>query len=495
MPSSTSYLAIDLGAESGRGILASLSAGRLTLSEIHRFANVPIRLPEGLVWNILQLWSEIRGALALAAKDQGAKLSGIGVDAWGVDFALLDRGGALLANPHHYRDGRTDGMLKKAFRKVPRERVFARTGIQIMQINTLYQLLAMATRRSRVLDAAETFVTIPDLVNYWLTGRAVCELTNATTTQCFDPRKKTWARPLLRALGIPTRIFPPVKEPGTRLGELLGSVGDEVGLAKVPVLLPACHDTGSAVVAVPAEKKDFAWLSCGTWSILGTEVRDPVIDDRTLASNFTNEGGVFGTFRLSKNIMGLWLVQECRRTWARGGDDRSYEDLTKLAGEAPPLRSLVDPDDPAFLNPGDMPARIRDACRRAEQPIPEDHGAIVRTALESVALKYRWVLERLEAIVGKTLEPLYMVGGGTRNHLLCQLAADATGRTVVAGPVEATATGNALMQAIALGHVGSLEDARTVVRRSFAPATFEPTRSSVWQDAYARFLTILARPR
>jgi rhamnulokinase len=492
--SDSHYLAIDLGAESGRGMLACLSGGRLTLSELCRFPNVPVRLQEGLHWDILRLWSEIRGALALAGKEKGRALSGIGVDTWGVDFALLDRHGALLANPYHYRDGRTDGMLREAFRRVPRENVFAQTGIQVMQINTLYQLLAMSMRGSPVLELAETILTIPDLINYWLTGRAVCEFTNATTTQCFDPREGTWARALLRKLGIPTKIFPAVHQPGTKLGELLPFVGDEVGLGQTPVLLPACHDTGSAVVAVPAEGKDFAWLSCGTWSILGVEVPEPVIDDRTLESNFTNEGGVLHTTRLSKNIMGLWLVQECKRMWARDGDDLSYDALTRLASEAPPLVSVFDADDPVFLNPGDMPSRIRDLCKRTKQKVPDDRGALVRAALESIALKYRWVLTRLEAIVGKRLEPIHMVGGGTQNRLLCQLTADATGRSVVAGPVEATATGNALMQAIALGHLGSLEDARAVVRRSFALQTYEPKPGRAWDDAYARLLGVIAKP-
>jgi rhamnulokinase len=363
-----------------------------------------------------------------------------------------------------------------------------------MQLNTLYQLLAMSARNSPQLSAADTFLTMPDLLNYWLTGRKVCEFTIATTTQCYDTRRKAWARPLLQRLGIPDQIFPEVVQPGTILGELRGPVAEEAGLQRLPVIAPACHDTGSAVAAVPARGSDFAWISSGTWSIMGVEVREAVVNEQSLASEMTNEGGVNGTFRLSKNITGLWPVQESRRTWARqDGSALSYDEIVRLAREAEPLRSVVDPDHNDFLKPGDMPARVRAYCERTGQPIPETRGQVVRCLLEGLALKYRWVLERLERLMGRNgnshrLDTIHIVGGGTQNKLLSQFTADATQRRVITGPVEATATGNLLIQAVALGKIASLEEAREVVRRSFDVIEFEPDTSTcqAWDDAYAK---------
>jgi rhamnulokinase len=385
-------------------------------------------------------------------------------------------------------------MLEEAFRRVPREEVFAQTGIQFMPLNSLFQLLSMAVAGSPALDIAETFLTMPDLFNYWLTGRKVSEFSIATTTQCYDPRVEDWARPLLEGLGIPTQIFPQIVPPGTILGDLLPPVAEEVRLkaaGSLPVIAPACHDTGSAVAAVPAEGPGFAWVSSGTWSILGAELPTPVINEQSLAYNFTNEGGACKTFRFCRNIMGLWLVQECRRTWARQGEELSYDELTRMAAEAQPLQAVLDPDHGEFLKPGDMPARIRAFCQARGQPVPDSKGAIVRCALESVALKYRWVLERCEEMLGRRLEPLHIVGGGTRNRLLSQFAADAMGRQVVTGPIEATATGNIVVQAMASGDLASLDEGREVVRNSFELTSFEPTSQSGWDDAYARLLTIM----
>jgi rhamnulokinase len=486
-------LAFDLGAESGRAILGQFDGGRLHLSDVHRFANTPVPLPDGLHWNVLGLWSEIRAGLAMAVQQAGGSLAGMGLDTWGVDFALLDRHGALLGNPYHYRDSRTDGMMEAAFQRVPKAEIFAQTGIQFMQLNTLYQLLAMAMKPAPELAAADTFLTIPDLLNYWLTGRKVCEFTNATTTQCYDPRRKTWARPLLERLGIPTGIFPEIIPPGTVLGALRAPVAEEAGLAGLPVIAPACHDTGSAVAAVPAREADFVWISSGTWSIMGVEAQEPVINDASLACTMTNEGGLNGTFRLSKNIMGLWPVQESRRTWAHQGQSFSYDELTHLAADAEPLRAVVNPDDNDFFEPGDMPSRVRAYCRRTGQPEPETHGQVVRLFLEGLALKYRWVLERLEQLQGRRLETIHIVGGGTQNRLLSQFAANATQRQVVTGPVEATAVGNLLVQALALGQLSSLAEAREVVRRSFEMHTFEPDPAAgqAWEDAYGKMLEIM----
>jgi len=483
-------LAFDLGAESGRAVLGTLVDDRLVLTEVHRFANIPVRLPDGLHWDVLHLFSNMLEALTRVGQQHD--LASIGVDAWGNDFALVDATGALLGNPYHYRDSRTDGMLHEALRRVSRAEIFAQTGIQFMQANGLYQLFSMVVRSSPQLQAAAGFLTIPDLFNYWLCGARVCEFTNATTTQCYDPRRGDWARPLLAALGIPTYIFPRIVPAGTVLGALLPGVAAEAGVGRVPVVAPACHDTGSAVAAVPADGRDWAWISSGTWSIMGAEVPAPLIDEESLRRNMTNEGGVAGTFRYCKNIAGLWLVQECRRAWARSGEAPSYAELTDLAAEAPPFQTLIDPDDYAFVKPGDMPARIRAYCKEHGEPVPATQGAVVRAVLEGIALRYRLVLEMLESRLGRRLEPIHIVGGGSKNRLLCQLTADATGRRVVAGPSEASAAGNALMQAVALGYLGSLAEVRAVARASFPLATYEPRTGGGWEEFYGRFKELVA---
>jgi sugar (pentulose or hexulose) kinase len=490
------YLALDLGAESGRAILGRYDGETLSLTEVHRFANGPVRLPNrdgrhSLHWDVLHLWGEIQRGIGLAG--QIGPLAGIGLDAWGVDFGLLDRQGRLIGNPYHYRDGRTDGMLDEAFRRVPRERIFAQTGIQFMQINTLYQLLAMVVDASPALQSAVTFLTMPDLFNYWLTGRAACEFSNATTTQCYDPLRRAWATPLLEAMGIPATIFPEIVLPGTVLGRLSPGVTDATGVAGVPIIAPACHDTGSAVAAAPAVGRDYVWISSGTWSVLGAELPEPVITPQSLANNFTNEGGVAGDFRFAKNIMGLWLVQECRRTWAAAGQVYSYDELTRMAAAALPLAAIVDPDADEFLKPGDMPARIRAFCARSGQPAPETTGQVIRAVLEGIALKYRYQLERLEAMIGRPLEPIHIVGGGTQNHLLSQFTADATGREVLAGPIEATATGNLLAQLMATGQLASLGEARALVRRSVAVERYHPQRTGDWEAAYGRMCELVGQ--
>ena len=485
MTETRKYLAVDIGAESGRTMVGSLDDDRLELTETHRFANGPVRLPDGLHWDVLRLWSEIKAGIGISSAKLNKSLDSVGLDTWGVDFALLDSQGALVSNPFHYRDERTDGMLEVAFKKLSRDEIFASTGIQFMQLNTLYQLLAMSVQKSALLDMAKTFVTIPDLFNYWLSGEITNEFTNATTTQCFDPRKRDWATPVLEAMNIPGHLFGPVSEPGTSIGTLLPHIAEETQAGAVRIVVPACHDTGSAVVAVPAQNRDFAWISSGTWSIMGAEVQEPCVNEKALEYNVTNEGGVFGTWRLSKNIMGLWLVQECKRTWAHQGQDLSYDEITRLASEAKPFLAALDPDDPQFFHPGDMPERIRKYCVKTGQAVPQTKGEIIRVALESLALKYRWVLERLEELIGKQLDPIHIIGGGSKNHLLNQFTADATGRPVVAGPVEATAIGNVLMQAIGLKHLRSLAEARSVVRASFIPEIYEPKPTADWEEAYS----------
>ena len=492
MTQSRNYLAIDLGAESGRTIIGSLNDSLLSLTETHRFANGPVHLNDGLHWDVLRLWSDIKEGIYKSAKIEN-KLDGIGLDTWGVDFALLDRNGALLSNPFHHRDARTDGILDNAFKRMSRAEIFKNTGIQFMQFNSLYQLLAMALQKSPLFEIATSFVTIPDLFNYWLSGEITNEFTNATTTQCFDPHKRTWSKNILDAFDIPSHLFKPVSDPGTQIGNLLPHLAEETGAGAIPVLLPACHDTGSAVVAVPAPagNQDFAWISSGTWSIMGVEMNQPVVNEKALEYNFTNEGGVFNTWRLSKNVMGLWPVQECRREWTRRGEEMSFDALTQLASESDAFVSIIDPDYVEFLHPGDMPARIQKFCADTNQRVPQTKGEIIRVSLEGVALKYRLVLERLEELTNKHLDPIHIIGGGTKNHLLNQLTADSTGRTVITGPVEATAIGNILMQAIGMKHLSSLGEAREVVRASFEPEVYEPKRTADWDEAYARLQKVI----
>ncbi|MBV8076428.1 MAG: rhamnulokinase, partial [Planctomycetaceae bacterium] len=487
----SAYLALDLGAESGRGLLGKFDGARLTLEEVHRFLNVPVRMLQTLHWDLPRLFDEIKTALRKAGA-ANPRLDGMGIDTWGVDFGLIGRGDTLLGNPVHYRDARTEGMMEAAFRRVPRERIYEVTGLQFLPFNTAYQLLALRRAGSPLLAAAETLLMMPDLFAWLLTGRRVGEWTNASTTQLLDPRSGTWSDALCRGLDLPREVLPELIEPGTEIGPMLRSVADEVGIAAgLTVLAPGTHDTASAVAAVPAVgpgsvakgPPDWCYLSSGTWSLLGVEVPRPVITAETLRYNLTNEGGVAGTTRLLKNIMGLWLVQECRRTWARAGRDLSYEELIPRAEAAMPFAALVDPDDATFLTPGDMPARLAAFCIRTGQAPPADEGAFVRCALESLALKYRATIEQLETILGTTIRTIHVVGGGTRNALLCQFTADACGRLVHAGPVEATAVGNVLLQAMARGRIASLADARAIVARSFPVTVYEPRAAGVWDEA------------
>jgi rhamnulokinase len=490
MKYTNNYLAIDLGAESGRAIIGMFNDRELNFMEVHRFKNGGVRLNKSLHWDVLRLWSEIKTGLAAGVSQPCGILRGVGIDTWGVDFALLDHSGTLLSNPFHYRDTRTNGIFESAFQCMPKEKIFQHTGIQFMQINSLYQLYSMVLDNSSVLEAAGNFLTIPDLFNYWLTGEMACEFTNATTTQCFDPLKMDWAWPVLDALSIPKHLFGTIIQPGTILGSVLPFLADEIGV-KLPVIAPACHDTGSAVVAVPSEVQNYAWISSGTWSIMGVEVNTPRLDEKALHNNFTNEGGVFNTWRLSKNIMGLWLIQECKSAWAERGEKFTYDELTHLASTAKPFVSIIDPDDRSFLYHGNMPENILAYCQRTGQYVPQTKGEILRIALEGIALKYRFVLDRLEEHTGVRYEQINIIGGGSKNRLLNQFTADATGRTVLAGPDEATAIGNILMQAIAMGDLGSLEDARSLVRRSFAPEAFYPAASSAWDDTYSKLLDLL----
>jgi rhamnulokinase len=483
------FLAIDLGASSGRVMACRWDGRRFELRELHRFENGPVHLMGHLHWDVLRLWQEINSGLALYAAQYDEPLAGIGVDSWAVDFALLDPAGHLLGNPYTYRDRRTEGMLERVDRLVPAERLFARTGIQRLPINTLYQLFSMREAGDPQLAAAETLLMIPDLFHYWLTGLALAEHTTATTTSFYEVRGGGWAVDILDELGLPAGILPPVVAPGTLLGDLLPEVRDRAGLrGSPPVIATATHDTASAVAAVPGLDEQSAYISSGTWSLVGVETSQPIVTDRARELNFTNEGGVGGTTRFLKNVGGLWLLQECQRRWRREGQTHEWADLVALAEGAPPLRSVVDPDAPEFLNPPDMQEAIRAFCKRTGQPEPASVGEVARCCLESLALKYRWVVGALEEVADRRLSTIRVVGGGSLNAFLCRLTADACERKVVAGPVEATALGNVLVQAVATGHLPDIATGRRAIEASVQLTTFEPRPSGDW-DKVLRTIT------
>jgi rhamnulokinase len=484
-------LAFDLGAESGRAVLGRLEGGRLAVREIHRFPNTPHRISGHLHWDIFALFEEIKKAMRVCAADVPVGPASIAVDTWGVDFGLLARDGSILGLPFCYRDSRTQGAMEDYFKLVPREALYEATGIQFMPFNTIFQIYSMVRDRSPLLDAAADLLFMPDLFNYLLTGKKASEFTMATTSQIFNPRTRSWNPGLFQAMGISKKILQNVLDPGTVLGPLLQEVAAETGLGEVPVVATASHDTGAAVAAVPARGKNWAYISSGTWSLVGVEEKAPIITKEALDRNFTNEGGVAGTIRFLKNVTGLWLVQQCRKAW-EGARALSYDELTRLAGEAPPFRALIDPDDPVFLNPADMPEAIRTFCAKTGQNPPDTEASFIRSILESLALKYRLVIDQMEQVIGHSIERIHIIGGGSRNRLLCQFAADATGRPVSAGPAEATAVGNILVQALALKLVGSHEGMRTIVRDSFEPEEYEPRQDAAWRKAFERFRTVLA---
>ncbi|MGA2863625.1 MAG: rhamnulokinase [Verrucomicrobiota bacterium] len=484
------YLAIDLGAESGR-VMAGLWNGKtIQLEEIHRFPNGPVHLAGSMRWDVIRLWAEIQNGLGLAARKYGPAIVSVGADTWGVDFVLLSRHDEMVGQPYHYRDARTNGMMEKAFQQVPRAEIFAQTGLQFMQLNTLFQLLAIKENTPELLTAADCLLLMPDFVHWALCGSRVVEFTNGTTTQCLHPLTRNWARGLLKKFGLPTRIFPKVVPPGTELGALRPGVAERTGLGKVKVVAPPTHDTASAVAGVPTAntgQANWAYLSSGTWSLMGAEVPQACLSPRALEINMTNEGGLDGTYRLLKNIMGLWLVQQCKRAFDARSRKYEYGELAQLAGQAPALRALVNPDDSRFLNPPDMPQAIQDFCVETKQPAPKTEGELVRCAYESLALKYRQVLGWLEELTGQRIEVIHIVGGGSQSEMLNQFTADACQRPVVAGPVEATALGNLLVQVRASGELASLAEMREVIRQSSEVKPCQPGPAAPWEEASASF--------
>ena len=490
------YLAIDMGASSGRHVVGLFDGTRLRLEELYRFENGPVEIAGSLYWDLLQQWSHVTAGLRAAGSRFGGQITSVGVDTWGVDFALLGRGDTLLGNPCHYRDARTNGMLERAFSMVPREEIFRHTGLQFMQFNTLYQLLAMELANSPLLEAAETLLMIPDLFHWLMTGQKCNEFTDATTTQFYNPVQGRWATELLEKFEVPTGFLTEIAQPGTNLGPLRQNLIAETGLSAANVVLPGTHDTASAVMAVPAasqpgKRPDWCYISLGTWALMGVESPEPVVNDQVLQLNFTNEGGVGNTIRLLKNITGMWLVQECRRVWNQSGRDWDWGDLNRLSAAAKPLVSFINPDAHDFLAPKDMPEAIRQFAGKTGQPVPEEEGAVLRCALESIAMKFRHVLGMCEELSGGRIETIHIVGGGTQNRQLCQAAADACGRRVLAGPIEATATGNLMMQAVAAGDVGTIAQAREVIRNSFDVEEYEPQNTAAWDEAYGRFLEVV----
>ena len=480
-------IAIDLGASSGRVMLSKFDGKILRLEEVNRFSNLPVEVNGTTYWDILGLYREVEQGLKLVKANGHTDIASIGIDTWGNDFGLLDKKGSLLGNPVHYRDNRTLGMMEKVFEIVPKEKIFEQTGIQFMRLNGLYQLFSMVYEKQPVLEIADKLLLIPDLLVYYLTGIKMSEFTNATTTQMYNYQQADWAKTMLGDLAIPTRIFTDIIAPGTVIGKMTDKNSKEFGFNNALVTSVAQHDTGSAVVAIPTAEEDFAYISSGTWSLLGTELKKPVINEKAFKYNFTNEGGAFGTYRLLKNVMGLWILQECKRFWDDKGEVNSFAQLEEMVWKAEPFKHLIDPDHELFLEPGHMPEKISKYCEDMGKEPPVSKGEFVRCIMESLALKYRYVLEKMEDITGKTYETVHIVGGGAKNKMLCAFTARATVKRVLAGPVEATAIGNVLVQAIALKEIGNLREARAIVKKSFPTAEYQPEAVKEWQDAYLKF--------
>ena len=481
MSETKQYIAVDLGAESGRVMLASVSAEQLSLEQIHRFSNGPIEQNGSLHWDFNRLLSEIKFGISKAVKQTGPEVAGIGIDTWGIDFGLLDADGKLIENPFHYRDARTNGMRQKAFELMSKRHIYENTGIQFLPFNSVYQLLAARLANSAALAKAGHLVFVADLFSYFLCGKIYAEYSLASTSQLMDMKTGRWSKQIFDKLGLPIDIMPEVVMPGTVVGQL----AEEIGCGPVPVIAIGSHDTASAVAAVPADdNSNWAYLSSGTWSLMGVEVPQALINDKTFKYEFTNEGGVENTIRLLKNIAGLWLVQQCRKQWLEDGVELSYAQMTEMAQNAEPFASYIDPDYDEFLLPGDMPKKINDYLAKTGQKKIDDKAQMIRAILEGLAFRYRRVLEMIEDITEATVDCLHVVGGGSQNELLCQFTANAIGKKVVTGPVEATAIGNVLLQAIAVGQVGSLSAAREILRNSVELKHYQPTDVQLWRQQY-----------
>ncbi len=486
------FIALDFGAESGRAVLGKIENEKLNIEEMHRFANRQVKVHGHIYWDLLNLFDELKIGLAKVATNGHKDVRGIGVDTWGVDFGLVSRDNYLIGNPYAYRDARTDGMMEKVFDIMPRQEIYEYTGIQFMQLNSLFQLFSMVDNDHPWMRIAERLLFMPDLITFLMTGEKCAEYTMATTSQLLNARNKTWEKNLFAKLALPIELMAPIIEPGAVVSPLLREIADESGLPQVDVIAPGSHDTASAVAAVPASGSNWAYLSSGTWSLLGIETNAPIISRDSLKYNFTNEGGIANTIRFLRNTMGLWLLQGCRKSWARQGTEMSYAELVNIANDATPFSCIIDPDDPAFLNPPDMPEAIAEFCSRKGQKIPQTKGAFVCTIFESLALKYRHIIERINSMRNEPIEVLHIVGGGSQNEMLNQFAANATGLPVIAGPVEATAIGNILVQAIAKKELHSLQEGRELVTRSFPLKKYEPRDTVLWNEFYESSKEIFA---
>lgn len=482
------FLGFDFGASSGRAMLGSFDGEKIELSELHRFSNEPVILAGRFSWDLPRLFIEVKLALNKASK-LGLKIDAIGIDTWGVDFGLIDKNGHLLGIPIHYRDTHTDGAMEKAFEVMPKEEIFRHTGLAFMQFNTLYQLNAMKLSNDPALEMADKLLMMPDLFAYLLTGKMGSEYTIASTSQLIDPFTRNWDFELIDKFGLPRHIFTPIEPTGSVRGTLLPEIAKECGVDEIPVIAVASHDTASAVAAIPVSDPEFAYISSGTWSLLGAEIRTPLCEPKVMDANYTNEGGIDGTIRLLKNIMGLWIIQECKREWDRRTDAVGFAEIVEMAEKADPFIAILDVDDTCFLAPNDMPARIQAYCERTGQRVPQSRGEIARVVYESLALKYRWAIERLENdMIKKRVNVLNIVGGGSKNEMLNQFTADAIDRPVIAGPDEGTAIGNLLVQAMGVGAIKDLAQLRKVVERSFPTKQYNSENTRDWDAAYERFL-------
>ncbi len=484
-------LAFDLGASSGRGIIATLENGKITLNEIHRFANNGIAAAGTLYWDVLYLFDQIKQGIVKAKLAGG--FDAIGIDTWGVDFGLLDESGDLIGNPVHYRDSRTDNIPEEFFEVINKDKLYEKTGIQIMNFNTLFQLFYLAKYKKETLKRADKMLFMPDLLNYFLTGEKKSEYTIASTSQMIDPYTREWHKELLEEAGISTNVLCDIIPAGTVVGKLTDAICEELGVESVPVIAVGEHDTASAVVSVPTEDKDFVYISCGTWSLFGTELDQPNISERGLAASYTNEGGYNNKIRFLTNIMGLWLIQESRRTWIKQGQELSFNDLEQAALKCEPFKCFIDPDSPEFGKPGDIPKRVQQFCERTGQYVPQTVGEIMLCIYQSLAMKYRHAFLNLQDITGKKFEGIHIVGGGTKDPFLCRLAANACNIKVVAGPIEATALGNIAVQLMSLGELDGLTDARKVIKNSFDIKQYDPSETEKWDAAYSAFKAILIK--
>lgn len=486
----THFFAFDLGATSGRSILGTIDKGKLELRELTRFPNSIIRVGEKYYWDIYALYSELKRGLRVVAAE-GIKISAIGIDTWGVDFVFVGKDGTLLGQPRSYRDPYTNGAPEAYFNIVSREEVYRLTGIQIMNFNSLFQIYAAKKESSSALEAADSLLFMPDALSYMLTGKKVCEYTIASTSQMLNPRTKKFEDKLLQAIGVSPELLQPVVMPGEIIGAVTESVMQECGIESVPVVAVAGHDTGSAIAAIPTTDKNFAYLSSGTWSLMGIETDEPIISEASFKENFTNEGGVDGTVRFLKNITGMWLLEQCRKEWDVAGCCYEYPEIVNMSEKSIPFRSLIDPDHSSFACPKNMPEAIKEYCKNSGQPVPETDAELIRCIFDSLALKYRMVLDKLRALSPNPIERLHVIGGGSKNALLNQMTANAIGVPVVAGPSEATAIGNIMMQAKGLGLVSHLQEMRAIINNSVKPEVYTPENKEAWDDAYSRFCTII----